>query len=418
MAKKPQIRFQGHQDEWENKKLGETTDRLDNQRIPVAANLRIHGTTPYYGANGIQDYVEGHTHSGENVLIAEDGANDVNNYPIQYVEGDIWVNNHAHVLCGKQGVIDNKFLAFALKRIDFSKILVGTTRAKLTAESLVNIDFIAPRNDEQQKIGDFFAALDELIGAKEEELEKLRQLKQALLQQMFPANTDDNLAGGGNSQITSLLQGSNLTISNAPNTPRIRFKGFTEPWEKVAIKERLKFGKGRGYSKNDLCDNGEPIILYGVMYTDYITNITRVSRYAKLKDNSLLSRGNEVIVPASGETAEDIARASAVLCKNVVLGGDLNVLYPDDKIAPSFLALELTYGQSHSKLVKKAQGISVVHLHNSDIEDLIILVPSKKEQQMIGDFFREQDEQINAAQQQIKKLTIIKQALLQKMFAA
>lgn len=214
------------------------------------------------------------------------------------------------------------------------------------------------------------------------------------------------------------MQGSNLTISNAPNTPRIRFKGFTEPWEKVAIKERVKFGKGRGYSKNDLCDNGEPIILYGVMYTDYITNITRVSRYAKLKDNSLLSRGNEVIVPASGETAEDIARASAVLCKNVVLGGDLNVLYPDDKIAPSFLALELTYGQSHSKLVKKAQGISVVHLHNSDIEDLIILVPSKKEQQMIGDFFREQDEQINAAQQQIKKLTIIKQALLQKMFAA
>lgn len=75
---------------WEQRKVQDVADRLDNLRIPVAANLRVHGTTPYYGANGIQDYVEGFTHDGEFVLVAEDGANDLKNYPVKCVNGRIW----------------------------------------------------------------------------------------------------------------------------------------------------------------------------------------------------------------------------------------------------------------------------------------------------------------------------------------
>ena len=75
----------------------------------MAANLRIPGSTPYYGANGIQDYVDGYTHEGEFILVAEDGANDLKNYPVKCVKGRIWVNNHAHVLQGKNEIADNKF---------------------------------------------------------------------------------------------------------------------------------------------------------------------------------------------------------------------------------------------------------------------------------------------------------------------
>ena len=85
---------------WEQRKLSEVTTCFDNLRVPVTASDRVPGKIPYYGANGIQDYVSGHTHSGEFVLIAEDGANDLNDYPIQYVNGAIWVNNHAHVIAG------------------------------------------------------------------------------------------------------------------------------------------------------------------------------------------------------------------------------------------------------------------------------------------------------------------------------
>ena len=106
----PNIRFHGFTDPWEQRKLRDFADRFDNLRIPVAASLRVSGDTPYYGANGIQDYVDGFTHDGEYVLVAEDGANDLKNYPVQYVKGRIWVNNHAHVLQGKADTTDNKFL--------------------------------------------------------------------------------------------------------------------------------------------------------------------------------------------------------------------------------------------------------------------------------------------------------------------
>ena len=215
-----------------------------------------------------------------------------------------------------------------------------------------------------------------------------------------------------------LQNNSQLVVSSpASNTPTIRFRGFTEPWVKYPISHRVTYGKGRGYSKASLQQSGTPILLYGTLYTDYNTNITEVNRYSAKKDWAVMSKGNEVVVPASGETAEDIARASAILKAGIILGGDLNIIYPDDNLDASFLALELTYGNSHRKLVKKAQGISVVHLHNTDISELEINVPSYDEQRKIGDFFRSQDEAIANSQLQINKLKTIKQACLSQMFA-
>ena len=148
---------------WEQRKVQDVADRFDNLRIPVAANLRVHGTTPYYGANGIQDYVEGFTHDGEFVLVAEDGANDLKNYPVKSVNGRIWVNNHAHVLQGKAGIADNSFLAFAISQSDIESLLVGGGRAKLNAETLMSIEFRLPCLQEQYRIGEYLTQLDHLI---------------------------------------------------------------------------------------------------------------------------------------------------------------------------------------------------------------------------------------------------------------
>ena len=159
----PEIRFKGFTDPWEQRKVQDVADRFDNLRIPVAANLRVHGTTPYYGANGIQDYVEGFTHDGEFVLVAEDGANDLKNYPVKCVNGRIWVNNHAHVLQGKAGIADNSFLAFAISQSDIESLLVGGGRAKLNAETLMSIEFRLPCLQEQYRIGEYLTQLDHLI---------------------------------------------------------------------------------------------------------------------------------------------------------------------------------------------------------------------------------------------------------------
>ena len=100
----PKIRFKGFEGEWKREILKDVVNVFDNLRIPVSENKRTSGNTPYFGANGIQDYVDGFTHNGEFVLIAEDGANDLKNYPVQYVNGKCWVNNHAHVLQGKSEI--------------------------------------------------------------------------------------------------------------------------------------------------------------------------------------------------------------------------------------------------------------------------------------------------------------------------
>lgn len=198
--------------------------------------------------------------------------------------------------------------------------------------------------------------------------------------------------------------------------PEVRFKGFSGEWEETVLGELAAFTKGFGYSKNDLVKTGTPIVLYGRLYTNYQTVIENVDTYALAQKSSLYSNGSEVIVPASGETAEDIARASAILEKGVLLGGDLNVIYPESMLNAIFLALRISNGKPQKELAKKAQGKSVVHLRNNDLKDVSINYPSTAEQSRIGTWFQHLDQLITLHQKKYNKLTNIKKAMLEKMF--
>lgn len=171
--------------EWKEKKLDEVANRYDNLRIPVSSSNRISGDTPYYGANGIQDYVEGFTHDGEFVLLAEDGANDLQNYPVRYVNGKIWVNNHAHVLQGKKNILNNKFFGYSISKINIEPFLVGGGRAKLNANILMKININIPSIQEQTKIANFLSLIDSKIEQVQKQLNYIKEFKKALLQQMF-----------------------------------------------------------------------------------------------------------------------------------------------------------------------------------------------------------------------------------------
>ena len=119
-------------------------------RKPVKSSLRVAGDTPYYGANNIQDYVEGHTHDGEFVLIAEDGSASLENYSIQYVTGQFWANNHVHVVRGNKRV-NTRYLFHYLCTANFQPYLSGGGRAKLTKGRLVEISVPIPSTDEPEK---------------------------------------------------------------------------------------------------------------------------------------------------------------------------------------------------------------------------------------------------------------------------
>ncbi|WP_049258212.1 restriction endonuclease subunit S [Eikenella corrodens] len=203
---------------------------------------------------------------------------------------------------------------------------------------------------------------------------------------------------------------------NKQQEPRLRFQGFTGAWEEKVLGENASFTKGSGYSKSDLTNNGFPIILYGRLYTQYENIIENVDTFVSCDKNALKSLGNEVIVPASGETAEDIARASAVYQQDVILGGDLNIITPNENIASPFLALTLTNGKSNQELAKKAQGKSVVHLRNDDLRACKVSFPSFPEQTHLGLFFRRLDSQIAESRAVLEKSRQLKKAMLAKMF--
>ena len=180
--------------------------------------------------------------------------------------------------------------------------------------------------------------------------------------------------------------------------------------------ELCSFAKGRGYSKIDIRDSGVPLILYGRLYTQYQTKIEEVDTFTVEKDGSLLSKGNEVIVPASGETAEDIAVASSVRRPGIIFGGDLNVLTPGDALDPDYVALGITYGSAHSNLAKRAQGKSVVHVHNADIAMTELAYQSIDEQRAISILVLKLDSlialhqrELNGARSSGASLTVIAQ---------
>ena len=190
----------------------------------------------------------------------------------------------------------------------------------------------------------------------------------------------------------------------------------TPTWEQRKLDEIANFSKGVGYSKNDLCEEGTPIILYGRLYTKYETSIFDVDTFVKGKAGSVYSKGGEVIVPASGETAEDISIASVVVKPGILLGGDLNIVSPTTEYDSAFLALTISSGAAHKYLSSLAQGKSVVHLHNADIQSVSAKFPTKREQEKIHLLFGKIDTLITLHQRKYEKLVNIKKSMLNKMF--
>ena len=199
--------------------------------------------------------------------------------------------------------------------------------------------------------------------------------------------------------------------------PRCFLGSFDFSWEQRKAIDIADYSKGNGYSKGDLTDAGTPIILYGRLYTKYQFAISEVDTFAFPRNGAVYSQGNEVIVPASGETAEDIARASAVEKSGVLLGGDLNILRPFDFINPLFLALAISNGEPQKELAKKAQGKSVVHIHNTDIQEVTIAYPSRTEQDRIVSVFRQLDNLITLHQRKCANLCSPSQVVFSLLFA-
>ena len=385
----PAIRFKGFSDTWEQRKVREVTDRYDNLRIPVAASLRVAGTTPYYGANGIQDYVEGYTHDGEFILVAEDGANDLKNYPVKCVKGRIWVNNHAHVLQGKYACADNQFLAYAISQADIESLLVGGGRAKLNAETLMDIELLLPSKDEQIQIGHYIARLDNLITLHQRKYEKLHNIKKSMLEKMFP--------------------------KNGSNVPEIRFKGFTEAWEQRKLCDVVK-----EISRNDP-ESEAPIM----MITANNGFIEQSERYAfnnageSLKKYILLKKGELAYNHGASKLRPYGSCFALTTAENARIPFVYHCFSAENQNA-EFMSIELNGAEIENQLRKivssGARMDGLLNISFDEYTSVSVLLPGTEEQDCIADFFRQLDDLITLHQRELEKLQNIKKSMLEKMF--
>ena len=201
------------------------------------------------------------------------------------------------------------------------------------------------------------------------------------------------------------------------NVPNLRFPQYTSEWRKNRLETLVKMSKGYGITKDQLSVEGQPCILYGELYTTYKNEvISEVKSKTDIDTKGLVySQANDVIIPSSGETPEDIATACCVMLDDILLGGDLNILRPYNDNG-CFLSYQLN-GRRKYDIARVAQGASIVHLHNEHLRSLNIFTPeSLDEQEKIVSLLALIDERIDTQSKIIEEIKSIKNGISHKVF--
>ncbi|WLP85697.1 restriction endonuclease subunit S [Mycoplasma seminis] len=392
---KPQIRFKGFTNTWEKYSINEVTINLDKYRIPIAENLRIKGNIPYYGANGILGYVNGFTHDGENVLVAEDGANDLLNYPVNYTTGKIWVNNHAHVLKGKSNILDNKFLCLSLKRSEISSLIVGGSRAKLNKNYLLNLSISITKYAEQILLGQLFYNLDNILAFYKRKLEKLQNIKNSLLINIF-------------------------ATEKSP-FPKIRFKGFTNPWEKKNIDSYGSAISGTSLEAEFNNFGDLKVISIGSFSDNSLYNDQGIRASLNNKTvQKLLNKDDLVMILNDKTQAGNIIGRVLLIDENnkyVFNQRVQRIIVDKSRYIPSFIYNLINNPRNRNKIFMHSQGNTQIYVNWSNIKEIEFYIPDNKDEQIIiSTFFDKLNSLITSYNHKLEKLENIKKSLLEKMF--
>lgn len=297
-------------------------------RRPIKASLRVAGTTPYYGANNVQDYVEGFTHDGEYALIAEDGSADLRNYSIQYASGKFWANNHVHVVRGRSG-LNTKFVYHYLRNVNFAPYLPNKDRSKLTRGELIKIPLPIPCPEDPRKSLAIQGALVQLLDGLDELTAELA------------------------TELSAELAARKKQY-NHYRDQLLRFEGGEAEWK--ALGDIGEFIRGKRFTKADFVDDGIDAIHYGEIYTRYGVwtdhAVTKVR--SDLQGSLRYAKPNDVVLTGVGETVEDVGKAVAWI-------GSGNVAIHDDSYAfrhsmnPKYIAYAM---QTASFIDEKAKHVS------------------------------------------------------------
>lgn len=361
-------------------KLGEVCEVLDSKRVPITAANRVSGQYPYYGANGVQDYVADYIFDDELVLLAEDGGNfGSKEKPIAYrVSGKCWVNNHAHVLKPK-AVIDVDYLCYSLMFYDVSGLVNGATRQKLTQSDMRKMEIPLRTMVEQKKIVCRLNKLTELISLRKQQLAKLDELVKARYVEMFG---DINV---NNKKWMTYPLGELCTIVRGGSPrPIERYLGGTIPW--------IKIGDATTGENIYLNSTKEYIIQEGV------------------KKSRMIKAGSLIFA----NCGVSLGFARIITFDGCIHDGWLAMEDIDEKLDKIFLLYSLNQMTEYFR--KTAPAGTQPNLNTNIMKMHRQIVPPMEMQKAFISFVKCTDRQKQIVQQSLEKLELMKKALMQEYF--
>ena len=342
----------------EFKDLEKCCNILDNKRKPVTKSARIAGKYPYYGANGIQDYVFEYIFDGKYVLVGEDGSviNENGNPIVTWAEGKIWVNNHAHIIEEKEGV-SLRYLYHYIQTINVTNLIHGNI-PKLNQGDFRKLQIAVPPlevQDEIVRILDDFTLLSAELSA---EL-KARQKQYEYYK--------DELYSFKNKNV-----------------------------KYVKLKDISQIIRGGNFQKKDFMDEGKPCIHYGQIYTRYGSNVSSTFTYVsdEVFNKSKQAQPNDIIMAVTSENIEDICKC-VVWCgnENVAVSGHTAIIH--HTINAKYLGYYFSTSHFYKDKTKLVHGTKVMEVTPSSLNEILIPLPNLNEQERIANLIENFDKLCN-----------------------
>ena len=366
-------------EEWKEYRLGEVVNILDYKRIPLSSVERKtrKGGFPYYGAQGIIDYIDDYIFDGTYLLIAEDGENlkskkqDI----AQLAHGKYWVNNHAHIV-ESNGICDVRYLCYILNNIDLSGYITGSAQPKLNQANLSAISIILPPLNLQEQIADFISMFDNKIELNRRINDNLEQQAQALFNYYF-IDTPELL---GEFSVGSLADTANYV--NGLAMQKYRPINGEKGLPVLKIKE---LGQGRIDSSSDFCSN-------------------KIDSYYKVYDG-------DVIFSWSG-----------TLMVKIWCGGKCGLNQHLFKVSSKTIPKWFYYFWTKHHLdnfirIAKDKAVTMGHIKRGELEKAEVLFPNNSVMKKLDTLMAPFLDQIIEKECEIRKLALLRDTLLPKLIS-
>lgn len=370
------------------KKLEEVCEILDSRRVPITAKNRKTGIYPYYGANGLQDYVAEYIFDDELVLLAEDGGNfGSKERPIAYrVSGKCWVNNHAHVLKAKP-LVNADYLCYALMFYDTEGLVNGATRQKLTQTAMRQMMIPYRNMTEQLQIADEINQVIRLIDKRKEELSLLDQLVKSRFIELF-----------GDMYLNSL------------EWTEVSLESISDIVSGITKGRKIKTAELREVPYMAVSNVKNGYIDWTTVKTIEVTE-QELNQYRLLPDDVLMTEGGDPDKVGRGA----IIREPLENC--IHQNHIFRVRFNERDILPVFFAEYLQHQRAKRYFLgcaKQTTGIASINM--KQLRNLPVLMPPLELQRQFAAFVAQTDKSKLAVEKSLKQLEILKKSLMQQYF--